>query len=526
MSVSVNHHIPQAQPQVQPTPQYAPLQTPGMPNPLKPGLNQLVQQGLAGLLASVPKGRAEAAGTTQITGMAVFDDLAGVKQEDSTKTKQKKTLRERKQSVQQRSRNTQRKVITRTNLLQEDEEEPIKEAASKTLAALRGRGRQDTEEELAREYDPLQRYALLHNALVELEDKDMPATEKEELKEQLNGMLSDLVAKHRDEIRRGLKDQADVAAAAQVMAGSTRNLRELRFLYGAKGTGVFDSPLSPLAMAKALRERFGGDNFIKGMSSLRGRMASEFHVEPEKGMNPRLWLCYSDAMAFLTVQSTYAIAGELRRDLVEKAAVMPQTDDAEVTESLLGVVDAGKSKINGLVSRICNLKDADSVQKGRVLEQILVAVRKLPHTFWAAEKLPQRLEVLDDLLKQVGVAYQGMPTLETGVERHERQWRESWEARKQQVADSGSAELPKTSERPKSAERAEPVELAKPAEIAKSAELPKSAVRPKPGMLPKPGMHPKPGMLPKPGMVPMSAVLPHPDELPKASDLTQSAGGA
>jgi hypothetical protein len=431
MNVSFNN--PSIQHQSQAEPQQLPHQMPGTPqNPARPGMNPLTQQMMGSVLANIPKGRAEAAGTMQLTGTMVFDDIAGVKQEDHTK-KQAKTLRQRQQTtVQQRNRNAQRKSVRSAALTLDDHDAPIKDASSSTLAALRGKGREQTEEDLEREYnDPLQRYSLLHNTLSELEDRDMPAAEKEELKEHLNGMLSDLVAKHRDAIRKGLRDQTEVAASMQAMAGNNASLREIRFLYGAKGAGVFDSPLSPLAMAKALHERFGADNFTSGMGGLRTRMSTEFHAEPEKGMNPRFWLCMTDAAAFNAVQSTHAIAGELRRDLIEKAHVMPKASNAAVTVSLLGVVDAGKSKVNSLVSQIYDLNEADPVQKGRVYEQVLLAVRKLPHSFWPQEKLAQRMEVVEDLLKQVGVAYRGMPTLETGVERHERQWRESWDKKEE-----------------------------------------------------------------------------------------------
>jgi hypothetical protein len=421
-----------------------PQQTPGMPQtPVRPGLTQLAQQMMGAVLGQVPKGRAEAAGTMQVTGMMVFQDMAGVQQEDHTR-KQQKTLRERQQTtVQQRNRNAQRKSVRNSIINPDDHDAPIRDASANTLAALRGKGREQTEDELEREYnDPLQRYSLLHNTLAELDERDMPAAEKEELKEQLNGMLSDLVAKHYDDIHRGLRDQAEVAAAMQAMAANNVSLREIRFLYGAKGTGVFDSPLSPFAMAKALHERFGAENFTSGMAGLRTRMSSKFHAEPEKGMNPRFWLCMTDAAAFNSVQSTYAIATEMRRDMIEKANVMPRASNAAMTVSLLGVVDAGKSKINSLVTQVCDIHEADAVQKVWIYDTVLTAIRRLPHNYWSQEKLPQRLEVIDELLKQVTGAYRVAPTLETGVERHEREWREAWVARLAQekaAADPGTA---------------------------------------------------------------------------------------
>jgi hypothetical protein len=41
------------------------------------------------------------------------------------------------------------------------------------------------------------------------------------------------------------------------------------------------------------------------------------------------------------------------------------------------------------------------------------------------------LDVIDELNKQIGGAYRGMPLLETSVERRERQWRATWEEGKE-----------------------------------------------------------------------------------------------
>jgi hypothetical protein len=421
MNVSFNPNALQPQPQLQPQSQ---AQQTVPVNP-RTGVQGFVQQALSGATQFFGKGRAEG-GATQIMGMNIFNDMAGVKDEDSTKLKQK-TVRDRAQtSVQQRSRNAQRKNMTRINLKPEEDETPIREAATGAVLTLQEKGKEGLEEECDQQgYDPLQKYALLHNALTELKEQDLPANEKQEMTDQLNQMMADHMAKHRDEIRRGLKDQSEIAAAVQAMGGGA-SLRELRFLYGAKGTGMFDSPLTPLAMAKALYERFGAENFNSGMASLRSRMSSEFNMDTEKGMNPRFWLCMTDASAFNAVQSTYAISTELRHDLVEKANVMPRATHAAVSVSLLNVVEAGKAKVPTLINQIHEPSEADPVTKGRVIEQVLLAIRKLPPHFWALDKNAQRLEVLEDLSKQIGTAYRGMPILETGVERAERGWRADW----------------------------------------------------------------------------------------------------
>lgn len=382
------------------------------------------------LNGQVNRGRSEASRETQVTGTSVFDDLAGVKPKS---VKQKELKQRLKTTVNQRRQQTQRRQTTRIQVNLEDDDEPIKEAATRTVVNLRERGRESLEQDLEQEFDPLQRFALLDNALREVDRQDLSVTEKEELKDQLDGMLKDLMTKHRSEIRRGMKSAEDIEAAVQAMTpgANTASLRELRFMYGAKGTGVFDSPLSPLAMAKALQQRFGADNFTSGLNSLRSKMSGEMRAEHKKSQTPRFWLCMSDANAFTAVQSTFAISTELRRELVEKANVLPKATPASMTVSLLSIVDAGKSKVGSLVSQIYDVnKDNDPVRKAQVYTQVSLAIRRLPTSLWPNDKMGQRLDLIDELSKQVVGSYKGMPMPELAVERKEREWRAELESKK------------------------------------------------------------------------------------------------
>jgi hypothetical protein len=382
---------------------------------------------LAGTAANAAKGASEggdvaaADGETEVTGTSVFDDLAGVKPH---KFKRKELKQRLQTTVQQRRSPQQRKVPPRINVNPDDDDDmPIRHAATSAVSRLREDGRDALERDLENELDPLQRYALLHNAMREVDEQNLPALEKEELKEQLNGMLDKLMKEHRSEIRQGMKSAEDIEAAVRAMAGGPKpaSLRELRFLYGAKGKGVFDSPLSPLAMAKALQERFGGDSFTSGLNSLRSKMSGELRAEHKKSQSPRFWLCMSDASAFNMVQSTHAIAVELRRDLVAKAQVLPKVNPAAITVSLLSVVEAGKSKVNSMVAQICDAKDSDPVKKALVYAQVAHAIKMLPLALWALDKQSQRLDLIDELVKQVVGTYGSMPMPELSVERKERQ---------------------------------------------------------------------------------------------------------
>ncbi|RZI42198.1 hypothetical protein EGT07_13315 [Herbaspirillum sp. HC18] len=382
------------------------------------------------------KRRADGATGVELISVPDFLNAAGVSPHQTSHHGQmRRRLHERlmKQTVQSRSRNAQRKATQRISLNQDDEDDyPIRDAASKTISSLRVSGKKSLQEQLESEYDPLQNYALLHNALCELEEQELPLSEKEDLKEDLTSMLNDLMKKHRDEIRKGLKDAQELETAVNAMARgpdfSAVSLRELRFMYGAKGPGYMDSPLSPQAMAKALQQKFGSANFSSALTSLQGRMSSEFRTNPQKSLTPRLWLCMSDASAFNAVRSTFAIAGDLRRDLIEKAHVLPRTSPASMTISMLSIVEGGKSKVNSFIFQLYDHKSADANTKGRVYTELLQSFKKLPTTLWPQERTG-RMELMEELRKQVLESYRGMPMVETSVERHEREWRAALSAK-------------------------------------------------------------------------------------------------
>jgi hypothetical protein len=242
-------------------------------------------------------------------------------------------------------------------------------------------------------------------------------------------MQTNLMDKHRDEIRRGMKDANELESAIQMMVAGTESypasLRELRFLYGARpGTG-FDTPLTPLAMAKVLQEKFGAENFSSALGSLRTKMATGFRREQRKSANPRLWLCLSDAAAFNALQSAHAIAADLRKNLMERAQVMPQASTVSMSVSLMSLAESGRGKVASVVTQIYDGKDANGVMKAQVYLQVQHAMRMLPMTMWPADRSSQRVEVIDELGKQARGAFKEVTQLETPVERNEHVWRET-----------------------------------------------------------------------------------------------------
>jgi hypothetical protein len=125
--------------------------------------------------------------------------------------------------------------------------------------------------------DPLQSYVFLQKALFDLDKQpDMSDEKKSSLKATLKEMLKDVYERNPQEIRKGLQAADELSNPVDAMSAlsdkSATSVRELRFLYGAKGDAKQDTPLTPLTMLKALAKHFGSENVLSAVSELRSKM--------------------------------------------------------------------------------------------------------------------------------------------------------------------------------------------------------------------------------------------------------------
>ncbi|EJN02958.1 hypothetical protein PMI40_02911 [Herbaspirillum sp. YR522] len=126
-------------------------------------------------------------------------------------------------------------------------------------------------------FQPIQRYQVLFEALQELEEKDMPSRKKNGIRRALNTMMSRLADQHPVELRRALQESDEIVATLEAMSDDMpTSVRDLRFLIGAKAKGNIDTPLSPLTVLKALIKNFGAAKCVQAMMSLRSRMMAGF----------------------------------------------------------------------------------------------------------------------------------------------------------------------------------------------------------------------------------------------------------
>lgn len=154
---------------------------------------------------------------------------------------------------------------------------PIRDALD-LLSEDSGRDRQEElEAQLARFFEPLQRYHVLFEALEQLEHEDMPSRKKNAVRRALNGMMSRLVEQHPHEVRKALQETDDITPTVEALSDEMpTSLYGMRFLIGAKAKGNVDTPLTPLTMLKALIKNFGAEKCVQAMTGLRSRMMSGF----------------------------------------------------------------------------------------------------------------------------------------------------------------------------------------------------------------------------------------------------------
>ena len=355
---------------------------------------------------------ANQAGTTDITGLAEFNERAGVRhrqhgQHAGLALQQRRLLPAPRRPPSRPAQNA-------GSAAGAGGVDDLHAAGTDVIDALRRGGKSELEDMLAGEYDALERHALLRNARAQVDAGDLSETEKDALKNSLNGMMSDLMDTHGDVIRMGLKDAGrfeaavdDMDALSQAADGNRDpdSLRTLRALYGAKGQGRHDAALTPLALAKTLQDKFGVASFSRALDDLRSKMARDFRANPAIA-GPRLWLSLSDAASFNAVQSGFAIAGELRRDLSERAGILLAPDQAATAMALLGVAELGVTRGDAFIWHLVDSKNSPLLKRMQLYVLVRQAVEKLPIALWQAEALPQRMKLLDEL-RALAVALSG-----------------------------------------------------------------------------------------------------------------------
>ena len=316
------------------------------------------------------------------------------------------------QQEQQPTGRTRRRGSSNTSASSEPDEyedEGLSLASEDLIEALRQGDKAQLLEKLEGKYDALEEHTLLLDALSLLENMDMDPEEKAQLMDELEQMLADLLEQYGDAIEAGAQTQEQFETLVGKMDMLSRlqgsddgqSLADLRAAYGGSEDGT-DTPLTPLSLAKMLQDQFGADNFSAALGDLRSQMAGVLRDNPPSFAGPRMWLSFGDAACFNALQTIFALAGDLRTELWERAAVIARADQTTAALALLSAAESGSTQADLLAGKLADMKELDPMRAALLFMALYRTVLKMPDSMWAEEVLEQRLALLEELKMQAG----------------------------------------------------------------------------------------------------------------------------
>ena len=330
-----------------------------------------------------------------------------------------------------------------SSIFGEDEDEdafPYRVAARSTLDSMMQdsseKNREEIKQALARIHEPLQQYTVLFGALKEIDYRtDLSPDQKRSLKNAFNEMMTDLVNSERSGIRKGLREGAEsspVSAkmdAVRTSRGLSDGLRDIRFKIGARAKGGIDEELTAMVMAKTLIKNVGAAYVEEAMSSVCARLMPGLR-KLSAIREAAYVLTMSDAITFSIARTGFKAAKDLKRDLVDKTGILCRLHYVEAAVILFTATEQGwgKGKALQLVNQLVDLKNATPHTKAKVYTLIRHAIDMLPIMAWPHEKVSHRIDLLEDMDRQVATAYAEIPLLTTKAERKEEEWRDLFAA--------------------------------------------------------------------------------------------------
>jgi hypothetical protein len=296
--------------------------------------------------------------------------------------------------------------------------------------------RQAITEALAKIHEPLQQYTVLFGAMKEVDNRPHIDSEKKQtLKNAFNEMMTDLVNRDRNAIRKGLREGAEtspVAAkieAARSNRGVSGGLRDLRFKIGARARGGIDEELTAMVIARTLLKSVGARHTEEAMESVCSRLMPGLRTW-SASKDAAYILTISDAVTFSIARTGFKIARDLKRDLVERTGILCKLHHVEAAAILFAAAEQGwgKGKAGQLLNQLVDLGHAAPLARAKVYTLIRGAVNLLPATTWLTEKQSSRNDLIEDIDRQISHAYAEIPLLTTQAERKEEEWRNLYAA--------------------------------------------------------------------------------------------------
>lgn len=341
--------------------------------------------------------------TAEHIALAEFNARVGLQQNVATPTRVSLASLNRPVFQKRGAAPTEKTVSAQGRTENRDEDDPFETETAQLLNVLHRNGSGAMKEWLSQRHDPLERHELLRHAIENSSDGDRAA---------LNEAMQDLVREHGGTLKTALKDAAALKTAVHHMDALSRtdglaagSLRATRSLFNVSEDGKLDGPTSALALATRLQARFGSANFSKALKEASAQVGAQMR-EKNAAPGPRMWLSMSDAASFNAIQSAFSIGCDLRRNLSD-ANVVPQANEGETAIALLGTAsDTGSAR--KLAERVAGDEQLSMKQKADSYRLVGRAVESLPVTLWPEEKLPQRMDLIDELRSLGGAAAEGL----------------------------------------------------------------------------------------------------------------------
>ena len=354
--------------------------------------------------AATPPPAPAAVAASHALGKAGFDDLADMDAVQAHVHKVRTPLMRR---------------VARTQTPQaaahhDDHDTALKTAAAQLIESLSGRGDDGLERGRDNE-DPLERQLLLDQARELLQQlPDDGAGRREAVGAKLDAMQAGLTALHGPAIAQG-KAHADAfegalaALEAAAPAGGSGALSAWRRQLGAHADGRRPAPLAPAALLDILLARAGQ----AGAAAALGRPPAQLHAElRHRGRSgPRLWLSLQDAACFQLVNTSFALAGELRRAVSEQAATAPLAAQDALARLLLRLGEPEVGQAEPLLRHLADMERLTPRQRAGAGGALRGVIARGPDGMWGGDAQPQRKRLLDQLQDMTIEQHAALPTV-------------------------------------------------------------------------------------------------------------------
>ncbi|PHV06624.1 hypothetical protein CSQ96_14805 [Janthinobacterium sp. BJB412] len=299
----------------------------------------------------------------------------------------------------------------------DDAETPLRTAAAQLIERLSDAG-DDAHPWRRGPHDPLQQHTLLEQARQLLEQQpDDGGGQRARLGARLDAMEADLHGRHGAAIDEGTHQALAFEAALSTLddgADGPGTLSDLRRRLGAPADGRRDAPLAPQALLDILLKNAGQAGAAAALGRPPARTREELRRRGRSG--PRLWLSLQDASCFQLVNTSYALAGELRRELSERVQTTPLIGQGALARQLLRLGEPEGGQAGPLLRQMVDMQHLSPSQRAAACRSLRGVIARCPDGMWEGEALPRRNRLLEQLRQMTVDHHAALPEQSTTPE--------------------------------------------------------------------------------------------------------------